>query len=256
MKPNRLRELLAKGQTPLGHMVQEFGTRGIAKLTENAGVDFVLIDMEHSGLDLGAVADLVAWFKATHVAPIVRVPATEYHLIARVMDTGALGIMAPNVRTPEQAQKVIDAMRYKPEGNRGLGLGSAHNDYIPPTPHEYMYEANRNNLFLCQIESTTALDNLDAIAALPGVDVLWVGHSDLSQSMGIVGEFEHPDFIAALKKVAEAAKRHGKAAGIQPGSVKQAREWMALGYNVISYAVDHAIYRAGLKVAIEELRSE
>jgi len=99
MKPNRILQLLAEGKTPIGHMIIEFGTRGIAKIAEAAGLDFVLIDMEHSGLDFGKVADLLAWFKATPVAPIVRVPAIEYHFIARVMDAGALGVMAPNVRT-------------------------------------------------------------------------------------------------------------------------------------------------------------
>src|SRR5262245_15801472 len=132
MKPNRIRQLLAEGKIPIGHMIIEFGTRGIAKIAEAAGLDFVLIDMEHSGLDFGSVADLLAWFKATPVAPIVRVPAIEYHFIARVMDAGALGVMAPNVRTAGQALEVVNAMRYAPEGNRGLGLATAHNDYVPP----------------------------------------------------------------------------------------------------------------------------
>lgn len=254
MKPNLIRRRLAEGKVPVGHMILEFSTRGIAKLTEAAGLDFVLIDMEHSGFDLGKVADMLAWFKATPVTPVVRVPATEYHFIARVMDAGAQGIMAPNVRTPEQAQQVISAMRYAPEGTRGLGLGSAHNDYLPPKPREYMAEANRENIFLCQIESTTALENLDAIASTPGVDVLWVGHFDLSQSMGIVGEFDHPDFVEALKKVADAAKRGGGSAGIQPGTIERAREWMALGYNVISFGADAGVYRAALSKAAAEVR--
>src|SRR5690242_10468968 len=102
MKRNRVRAALAEGRPALGHMVLEFGTRGIAKIAEACGLDFVVIDMEHSGLDFGAVADQMAWFKATTVTPIVRVPAIEYHFIARVMDAGAMGIMAPNVRTPEE----------------------------------------------------------------------------------------------------------------------------------------------------------
>ena len=178
-------------------MVMEFSTRGIAKIVEGAGVDFVLIDMEHSGFHIGAVNDLLAWFKATPVTPIVRVPAHDYDFIARVMDAGAAGIMAPNVRTPEEARAVNNAMRYAPEGGRGLGLGGSHNDYLPPDPTAYMREANQNNVILAQIESTTALENLDAIAATPGIDVLWIGHFDLTQSMGIVGQFDHPDFQKA-----------------------------------------------------------
>lgn len=106
--------------------------------------------MEHSGLDFGAVADLLAWFKSTTVAPIVRVPAVEYHFIARVMDAGAMGVMAPNVRTPAQALEVVAAMRYAPEGFRGLGLGTAHNDYVAPPIPSYLNEPNQQNVAICQ----------------------------------------------------------------------------------------------------------
>ncbi len=255
MKPNRVRELLDAGKTPVGHMIMEFSTRGIAKLVEAAGLDFVLIDMEHSGFHIGAVNDLLAWFKATPVTPIVRVPSHDYDFIARVMDAGAGGIMAPNVRTPEEARAVNNAMRYAPEGGRGLGLGAAHNDYLPPDPISYMREANHNNVILAQIESTTALENLDAIAATPGIDVLWIGHFDLTQSMGIVGQFDHPEFLKALSAVADAAKRHGKAAGIQPGNIENARAWMKLGYNVISFSADQVLYRNALRVAAEQVRA-
>jgi 2-dehydro-3-deoxyglucarate aldolase/4-hydroxy-2-oxoheptanedioate aldolase len=254
LKPNRIRELLAAGKIPVGHMIMEFSTRGIAKIVEGAGVDFVLIDMEHSSFGIGAVNDLLAWFKATPVTPIVRVPAHDYHFIARIMDVGAAGIMAPNVRTPQEARAIAEAMRFAPDGVRGLGLGASHNDYLPPDPVAYMREANQNNVMIAQIESTTALENLDAIAATPGIDVLWVGHFDLTQSMGIVGQFDHPDFVKALGDVAAACKRHGKAAGIQPGNLDQARAWMPHGYNVISFGADHGVYRSALRAAVDQVR--
>ena len=254
MKPNLIRQRLAEGKVPVGHMIMEFATRGIAKIVESAGVDFVLLDMEHGGRDFGSICDLLAWFKSTPITPIVRVPATEYHFIARVMDAGAQGVMVPNVRSVEQARRVITALRFAPDGDRGLGLGGAQNDYIRPQPVEYMTEANQSNIFLCQIESTKAVDSIDDIASLPGVDNLWVGHYDLSQSMGIVGQLENPVFVDVLRKVADAAKRHGKSAGIQPDSVAQAREWMDLGFNVISYGVDHGVYSAALKAHAEAIR--
>lgn len=255
MKSNRLRAALAEGRPAVGHMLLEFGTRGIAKIAESCGLDFVLIDMEHSGLDLGAVADLLSWFKSTPVTPIVRVPAIEYHFIARVMDAGAMGVMAPNVQTAQQAREVVAAMRYAPEGVRGLGLGTAHNDYVAPQVPSYLHEANQQNVAICQIESTMALDNLDAIASTPGVDVLFIGHFDLTQSMGIVGEFQNPRFLAAIHGVAERANASGKAAGIQPGSVVQAREAISMGYSVISMGHDTAVYGNALRSMVEEFRS-
>ncbi len=254
MKPNLLRQRLASSRLAVGHMVMEFSTRGIAKLVEAAGADFALLDMEHSGIDLERIADLLAWFKATPLAPIVRVPASQHHFIARVLDAGALGVMAPNVETVEQARLIVDAAKYAPEGRRGLGLGSAHNDYLPPQPAEYLREANASTSVICQIESETGLANLEAIAALPGVDALWVGHFDLTQSMGIVGEFQHPRFLEAIARVAGTARRHGKGAGMQPGSVEQAAAWMKLGYNVISFSSDIAVYRTALASGVTAVR--
>ena len=123
MKPNLFRGVAAEGRIPVGHMIWEFGTRGIAKILENAGLDFVLIDMEHTSFDMERVADLIAWFKATPIAPFVRVPQGFYHFLARVMDAGALGAMVANVESAEQAKAIVDAVKYAPLGHRGVGLG-------------------------------------------------------------------------------------------------------------------------------------
>lgn len=254
MKENRFRRVLREGRAPVGHMIMEFGTRGIAKILEAADVDFVLIDMEHTGFDAERVADLMAWFKATDIAPFVRVPQRLYHFLARTMDAGALGVMVANVETGEQARAVVDAVKFAPLGNRGLGLGTAHNDYIQPEAQPYFDYANGNTTVICQIESVTGLANLDAIAATAGVDVLWVGHFDLSQSMGIPARFSDPKFIRALEQVIEAAGRHGKLAAVQPGSMQQAEAWLGLGFHFISWKTDIALYRDALREQIAELR--
>lgn len=254
MKENRFKRVVREGGVPAGHMIMEFATRGIAKILEAAGVDFVVVDMEHTGFDAERIADLMAWFKATDIAPFVRVPQDHYHFIARTLDAGALGIMVGNVETGAQARAIVEAARYAPLGRRGVGLGTAHNDYLPPDPETYFRYANENTTVICQIESVTGLANLDAIAATEGVDVLWVGHFDLSQSMGIPGEFGDARFVAALRDVAAAASRHGKLAALQPGTLEQAREWLALGFHFMSWKTDIALYRAALSKEIQELR--
>ncbi len=254
MKPNRIRKAAAEGRVGFGHMLMEFDTPGIAKLCKLADLDFVLIDMEHGPLDIAQVAGLIARFKATSTSPIVRIPALEYHFVARVMDAGAHGIMAPNVRTAQQARLLNDAMRYAPEGNRGLGLGTSHNDFRRPDPLSYMKEANRSNILICQIESVTALRNLEEIAFEPGVDCLWVGHMDLTQSMGIVGQFGNQDFLAEMRKVAKTASDRGLFAGIQPGTLQQARDWMDIGYNLISYSTDIGVYGSALASELKAVR--
>ena len=256
MKPNRARQAASRpGAYAIGHMVMEFSTPGIAKICEAAGLDFVIIDMEHGPLDIPQVARMIAWFKATGISPFVRIPASEYHFVARVMDAGAQGIMAPNVRTAEQARSLNDAMRYAPDGNRGLGLGTSHNDFVRPDSLKYMAEANRENLLICQIESTQALEHLDEIADVDGVDCLWVGHMDLTHSMGIVGQFDNPEVLSALTNVAQAARARGKFAGIQPGSLQQAVDWLALGYNLISYSTDIGVYGSAIVSEVAQVRT-
>lgn len=256
MKDNRFQRVAKEGRVPVGHMIWEFGTRGIAKVLESAGLDFVLIDMEHTGFDTERVADLIAWFKATDIAPFVRVPQRLYHFMARVMDAGALGVMIANVETAEQARDIVQAVKYAPLGNRGLGLGGAHNDFIPPDPAAYMRRSNENTTIIAQIESARGVANCQAIAALEGIDCLWVGHFDLTASMGIVGQFQNPQFLDALKKVSEAARQHGKLAGMQPGDPKQAEQWIGLGYNVLSWGSDVSVYRRIMTAEVAALREK
>jgi 2-dehydro-3-deoxyglucarate aldolase/4-hydroxy-2-oxoheptanedioate aldolase len=255
MKPNRMKDVLAEGGVPVGHMVSEFATRGIAKILEPTGIDFVVIDMEHTGHSSERIADLMAWFKAVTVAPFVRVPQPLYHFMARTLDAGGLGVMVPDVKTAGEARTVVEAVKYPPAGNRGVGLGTAHTDYlVPADPASYLSEANEATAVICQIESVQGLENLDAIAATSGVDVLWVGHYDLSVSMGMAGEFQHPDFLAALEKIVAAARKHGKAAAGQPGSQQLAEQWLGMGFNVLSWGADMALYRRCLTAEVRALQ--
>lgn len=246
MKTNRAKNVLAAGNVAVGHMLMEFATHGVAQMLATADLDFLLIDMEHSPFTSQDVARLVAWFQSTEIAPFVRVPMTQYHFIARCLDAGALGVMVPNVKTGAQAQKIVDSVKYAPLGDRGVALGGALTGYQAVSPGEFLAESNRNTTIICQIESVEGLENLEAIAGTPGVDCLWVGHFDLTNSMGIPGQFGSQRFLDALAQVVESARKHGLAAGIQPGSPEQAQQWMGMGFNMISYSADHALYRAAV----------
>lgn len=255
MKPNRCKQLLAQGKVPVGHMIGEFGTRGLAQILDTADLDFVLLDTEHAPFTPAQLADLVAWFKVTTIAPFVRIPQVDYHFIARTLDLGALGIMVPNVKTAAQAKAIINAAKYAPLGDRGVIMGNAQTDYKGVTPADFMAYANANTTIICQIESVEGMANLEAIAQTPGVDVLWVGHFDLTNSMGIPGDFADQRFIDALTQVVEVARKYGLGAGIQPGTMAQAQEWMALGYNVISYGIDFGVYAGAMKQAVTDVRA-
>ena len=179
MKPNRARKAAAEGRVAFGHMLMEFDTPGIAKLCALADLDFVLIDMEHGGRSTSR--------RSRASSPDSRRQARAPSSASpHPSTTSWRGSWTPAHREswrPTSARRsrrgsLNDAMRYAPEGNRGLGLGTSHNDFVRPDPVDYMSRANRSNMLLCQIESTTALRNLDRIASEPGVDCLWVGHMD------------------------------------------------------------------------------
>lgn len=255
MKTNRFKQLLDQGTLPVGHMIFEFGTRGMAQILENAGVDFVVIDSEHAAFSIDQIADQVAWYKATEIAPFVRIPQIDYHWIARTLDNGALGIMVPNVKSGAEARAIVDAAKYLPMGHRGCIFGNAHTDFRSVVPSEAMNSANQNTTIICQIESVEGISNLEEIASTPGVDVLWVGHFDLTNSQGIPGQFHNPIFLDAMKRVVETCRKYGLAAGIQPGNLTQVKEWMEMGFNVISYSADFFVYLDAMKQGVDGVRA-
>ena len=121
MKANRIRRVIDSGGVAIGMQIMEFGTRGIAKILETTDIDYVIIDMEHSGFGMDRVADIIAWFKSTDIATIVRVPENLYHYLAGALDAGASGVQVASIETAEQARAVIQSVKYAPMGNRGLG---------------------------------------------------------------------------------------------------------------------------------------
>lgn len=254
MKPNLFKTRLSEGRVPVGHMVVEFGTRGMPKILEAAGVDFVVIDAEHSGFGVSQLADMLAWYKATAVVPFVRIPQIDYHFIARTLDLGALGLMVPNVRSAAEARAAVEAAKYPPAGNRGVMLGGALTDFKSVKPRDFFDYANDNTTIICQIESVEGLDNLAEIASTPGVDVLWLGHFDLSVALGIPGQFQDERFKKAVRQVIEVARSHKLAAGFQPRDLEQAKDWLGFGFNVISCSADVFVYAAALGHYVSEVK--
>jgi 2-dehydro-3-deoxyglucarate aldolase/4-hydroxy-2-oxoheptanedioate aldolase len=254
MKINRCKQIMKEGRIPIGHMLLEFDSRGVPRMLEAAGLDYVVIDMEHSGFSTTDVADLLAWFKATQIAPFVRIPEIQYHFVARALDAGAMGIMLPNVESADQARALVEAAKYAPLGRRGVGLGTTNTDFLKVNPREFMDFANENTTLICQIESVKGLDNLEAIASMPGIDILWVGQFDITQSMGIPGQFDHPWFIEAVNQVIATAKKYQKGAAIMPINIGQAEAWLGMGFNVIAYSGDLFVYIDTMTQCVSKLR--
>ncbi|MFM9860937.1 aldolase/citrate lyase family protein [Pseudoxanthobacter sp. M-2] len=237
-----------------GHFIVEFATPGIGHILKSAGCDFVLFDLEHSGFGFETVKSAIRYFEAAQVPVIVRVPSKEYHHIARAMDMGAEGLMVPMVGSAEEARQIVHSMKYHPQGGRGVALQVAHDRYRPGAVADKFTATNARTTLFCQIETADGVKNCEEIAAVDGVDCLWVGHFDLSVGLGIPGEFEHPEFKAAIDKTVKAARKHGKAMGRLVPTVEVGIELYDVGFDFICYSGDVWVLHNALAEAIGKLR--
>jgi len=249
-----LKRMAATRALKVGHFLVEFATPGIGHILKNAGCEFVILDTEHSGFSFETVRSTVQYCKAADLPIIVRVPSKEYHHIARAADMGAEGIMLPMVGSADEARQILDCMKYPPVGGRGAAFQFAHDNYLPGTPPDKIKAANARTTFIAQIETAEGVANVDEIAAVDGVDVLWVGHFDLSNSLGISGQFDHPEFIKATDAVIKACKKHGKSAGRLVPTVEQSVELYKYGFDFISYSGDVWAFYGAILSAVNEIR--
>ena len=254
MTEQTLKQMAGTRSAKLGHFVVEFATPGIGHILKSAGCDFVLFDLEHSGFGFETVKSALRYFEAAQLPAIVRVPSREYHHIARAMDMGAEGLMLPMVGNVDEVRHIVDSMKYHPAGKRGVALQIAHDRYRPGAVADKFTAANARTTLFVQIETGEGVENADAMAAIDGVDALWVGHFDLSVSLGIPGEFDHPTFRSAIERTVAACRKHGKSLGRLVPTVEQGVELYAQGFDFICYSGDVWVLHNALAEAVGKLR--
>lgn len=243
---NPVRDALLSGGTAWGVMAFEFFTPGLPFVLAAAGAEFVILDMEHSGIGIETVKAQVAFAKAARIAPLVRVPGHGYSLVAPVLDAGAMGIMLPMTETREQAEALVSWCRYRPEGRRGLGFGVGHDDWRGEDPTRTMRAANDAVLTIALIESERGVANARAILGVDGVDLGWLGHFDLSDSLGVPGRFSHPRYLEAEARLMDAAAAAGKPLGWVAADAAAARRAHARGFRCLCIGHEVAVLRNAL----------
>jgi 2-dehydro-3-deoxyglucarate aldolase/4-hydroxy-2-oxoheptanedioate aldolase len=253
MRDNTVKRALADGGHSFGTMVFEFSTTGFSRVAAQAGAEFACFDMEHTGWSMETIRMLMATTRGAELVPLVRVPADDHDYIARALDLGALGVMLPMVESEEQARHIVSCTRYPPTGTRGFGL-LYRDDYENDNHIATMAKANREIMVIAQIETRAGVEEVEKIAAVEGVDVLWIGHFDLTASLGIPAQFAHPDFLAAVERVVAACNAHGKTAGIMAGDIPSGKQWLAKGFRAIAYGGDLWLYAASLQAGLTALR--
>ncbi len=240
----------------IGTFVFEFATPGIGQILKAAGADYAVLDMEHSAFGFDTVRACIQFMRAGELPVIVRVPSKAYDHLARAMDAGADGVMVPMVGSVAQARAVLDAVKYHPQGKRGVALGMAADRFADGggSLPERFARHNARTIVMLQIEDPAGADAADEMAAMDGVDVLWVGHNDLSVALGKPGAFDDAAFVAAERKAIDAARRHGKSAGRLAVDAAQARTFAAMGYDFVSIATDIGLLQGALREGIRVVR--
>jgi len=253
VRDNPVKRRLDSGELVFGTMVMEFATPAVARITAAAGAEFTLFDLEHTAYGIEHMRNVLSAARAANTVPLLRVPDAAYDLIARGLDAGALGVMVPVVESADEARLVAESARFPPVGRRGFGL--LRDDWEPEGVTATIEKANAETLVLVQIESAAGLEAVDEIAAVDGVDVLWIGHFDLTASLGIAGDFTHGRYHDAVDRVLEAGARAGKPVGMVCSTVQEGVALVDRGFRMLAYAIDVYLYEDAVRAGLDGLRA-
>ncbi|HZL57536.1 MAG TPA: aldolase/citrate lyase family protein [Bryobacteraceae bacterium] len=229
MRTNHVRHALKAGKLQLGLNFGQFRSTEIPRLLAAAGFHWAFIDTEHGNFDLETVNDICRVAQLVNLCPVLRVAELQYSLVARALDCGAQGIIFPRVEDPKLLETALSWTRFPPAGIRGYGLMASQTDYEPLSFNQVIEHVNRNTLTVLQIETKRAVEAREEILSVPGIDAVMIGPADLSISLGVPGEFQHPKVIEAMESVRDTCLSKGIAPGTQTRAVPQAKFWKERG---------------------------
>lgn len=253
MVHNKLKKIFAEGKAALGSFVV-CNAPDLVEILGITGFDFVIIDNEHGPMGHESSQHLIRAAELRGMSPIVRVPNAMESTILHTLDVGAHGIQVPQVNDPETAQAVVTFSKYHPLGKRGVAFPRSA-DYGLTDLGAYFEHENRQTMVIAHCENTRCLENLDAICQVPGIDVIFLGPYDMSQSMGISGQVAHPRIEDAAQTVVETAKKHGKVAGIFAADGAAAKKRAAQGFQYIAVGMDTTLYAARCRQELDAFRA-
>jgi 2-keto-3-deoxy-L-rhamnonate aldolase RhmA len=252
--PCRLRDTLSAGRLAVGTMLVELRQPSVMTLLAHAGFDFVILDNEHGPFSVETLADLSRAAVAAGLTPLVRPPELTYAHITQPLDGGAQGIMLPRVRSRGDVETCLMHMKYPPLGRRGSVLARGHTGFRAGDLAETLAAINRETFLVVQIETCEALDALDQILAVPGVDAALVGPTDLSLALGVPGQLEGPVLERAIEQVMAACARHGIVPAIHTNDVGMTAAWARRGMRMVSIASEVGLLLASGRHAASTIR--
>ena len=248
------KQKLATGAPVFGTMITECLRPEMVPALAASAVDFFIVDTEHSPGDLHEIEALARTSRQFGIAPLVRITDNEYFLIARVMDCGAAGVVAPRIHSAEAAKRVVDAVKYPPAGRRGYGMRGILTDFTSANTADAIERENSQTIVVVQVESAEALADLENIVRVPGIDATMIGPFDLSISLGVPGDFNHPKMKDAFRRVADVCLASTVAPGVHLGDAARLVEARSEGFRFLIYSSDLALMMRSLKEGIALLR--
>jgi 2-dehydro-3-deoxyglucarate aldolase/4-hydroxy-2-oxoheptanedioate aldolase len=249
-----LKETLKEGGLVIGTFLSEVRNPNVAYMLAQCGYDYFIIDNEHGTFSTETVSNMIAAARGAGISVIVRVPEIRRETILKPLDSGAAGILVPQVNTADQAREVIVHAKYPPEGERGAVLRRAHSRYGRMDAAEYLKQANEDTFIAVQAENPVAIENLEEIATVPGIDCIFVGPFDLSVSLGIPGQVTHPREVKAIDRVIEVCNKHNIITGILMFDAALLKSWVEKGMRFVAYSSDISLLADAAAQGIEELR--
>lgn len=254
MIQNRLKKIIKEGKQAFGTFVM-CNSPDIVEIIALSGFDFIVIDTEHGPLTVESTQHLIRAAECRGMTPITRVTEGSETTILRSLDVGAHGIQVPQVNTPEIAESIVKSAKYFPMGKRGIAMPRAA-DYGTVNPMKYFSHENEETLIVAHCENKQGLDNLDEIVKTPGVDIVFLGPYDMSQSLGIPGQVNHPMIEEVAERVLKACKAAGKAAGIFVGNGEQAKLRAEQGFQYITIGMDVTLFASVCRNEISKAKEK
>ena len=253
MKKNNLKKALKDGKVVFGPFLK-FTDPAVVEIMRFAGFDFVIIDEEHGPISTESTQNMIRAAESVNITPVIRVGNNDEALILRALDIGAQGIEIPQINTKSDAMRTVKSVKYSPQGERGVCRYVRAANYSSMDKFEYFKSANDETMIIAHIEGVEGINNLDEILSVFGIDVIFIGPYDLSQSLGVPGEVSHPLVTEKMKEVVLKCKENKVAMGTFADDVETAKSWISLGVQYMAFSVDVGILYDISKTVVNKLK--
>jgi len=254
LKKNNLKESLQSGKVVLGPFLK-FTDPAVVEIMGIAGFDFVIIDGEHGPISIETAQNMIRAAETANITPVIRVANNDEALILRALDIGAQGIEIPQINSRSDALRAVKSVKYSPQGERGVCRYVRAANYSSMDKFKYFECANKETMIIAHIEGVEGINNLDEILSVSGIDVIFIGPYDLSQSLGIPGQVNNSLVVEKMKEVILKCKENKIAVGTFADDIETAKSWVSLGVQYMSFSVDVGIlYEASKKIINQLIR--